>query len=829
MSALSSLAQNNNLNNTSINNQQLGLSGPLSWGVTYSDLVGTFFNGQYVLALGEQLAVAALGEYGSDQYRFGGTVGYGFNDLSQVKLSAERLDQRLPFQFDTGNVNERVHQDAVGIRFQQVFELPILQNINAGGYYAKAANKNLAPVTFTTTGLNGFPSGLAAINFRHLAGATSQGVDAGTEFLVTPSTKIGTNLYYDQLFYHTAFNNSVNENRNGLGGSINIDQILNDRIKFSGGISVREIYDLYQGGISWLPGFRNFGLEMALVGQHVTSHNQTPNNSSVNLQLTWMPEASKGYDTRFNWRSKQVSAIANWVQAPAIHMEQVLVIAEQITQILNPTITGISPIIGPNSGGNPVTITGSNFAAGVLVFFGGQLAENITLLSPSTILVIAPPLPQTFVPITKTVDVSVQNPDGQLVTLYKSYTYTDSFPTITSISPSYGPVIGGTTVVITGTNFAAPATVTFNGQPATNVSVDSDTQITATLPAGVAGPAVVVVNTPNGSASTNTNYSYVNPPLATGISPNSGSAAGEQTVIITGQNFIPGVTQVNFGNTPGTSVQVNSSTQITVVTPALPMGSVPVNVITPGGTASPGNYTFVNPMTMITSVTPLNGNVLGGDTVVIQGADLNKPGFTVTFDGINATIVSSTPTQLTVTTPAHAAGAVNVTVNSYTQATFGTPFVYGNGPVINSIVPANGSTLGTTQVQITGTDLSNATVTVNGQPASATSSPTTFNFTAPASATTGQVLVVVTTPFGSTTTNFNYYAPPVATSLTPAQGIETTLVTITGSDFVNGLTSVTFDGSPATSVNVVSSTSIEAVAPAHLPGVVNVVVSTPIF
>jgi hypothetical protein len=59
-------------------------------------------------------------------------------------------------------------------------------------------------------------------------------------------------------------------------------------------------------------------------------------------------------------------------------------------------------------------------------------------------------------------------------------------PSVASVSPSSGPTAGGTNVTITGTNFDS-GTVTIGGASATNVTVVSDTQITATTPAGTAG------------------------------------------------------------------------------------------------------------------------------------------------------------------------------------------------------------------------------------------------------------------------------------------------------------------------------------------------------
>ena len=60
-------------------------------------------------------------------------------------------------------------------------------------------------------------------------------------------------------------------------------------------------------------------------------------------------------------------------------------------------------------------------------------------------------------------------------------------------SPNSGSTAGGTAVTITGTNFAAGATVTFGGTAATNVVVVNGTTITATTPAGSAGAVTVTV------------------------------------------------------------------------------------------------------------------------------------------------------------------------------------------------------------------------------------------------------------------------------------------------------------------------------------------------
>lgn len=78
-------------------------------------------------------------------------------------------------------------------------------------------------------------------------------------------------------------------------------------------------------------------------------------------------------------------------------------------------------------------------------------------------------------------------------------------PAISAITPVSGPTAGGTGVTITGSNFAAGATVSFGGTPATAVTVTGSTSITATTPPHAAGAVNVTVTNPDGQSATLTN------------------------------------------------------------------------------------------------------------------------------------------------------------------------------------------------------------------------------------------------------------------------------------------------------------------------------------
>jgi hypothetical protein len=76
-------------------------------------------------------------------------------------------------------------------------------------------------------------------------------------------------------------------------------------------------------------------------------------------------------------------------------------------------------------------------------------------------------------------------------------------PAITSVVPNFGPVAGGTSVTITGTNLTGASAVKFGSTPATGFTVESDTQITAIAPPSTTvGPVDVTATTLAGTSAT---------------------------------------------------------------------------------------------------------------------------------------------------------------------------------------------------------------------------------------------------------------------------------------------------------------------------------------
>jgi hypothetical protein len=158
-----------------------------------------------------------------------------------------------------------------------------------------------------------------------------------------------------------------------------------------------------------------------------------------------------------------------------------------------PTVTGILPSSGLIAGGTPVTISGTNFSASPTLAFvdltgsvslavGTATAGTITATTPAHALGL--------------VDVVVMNSDYQTGTLRNGFNYVTGPPTATGVTPSFGPVAGGTLLTIAGTSFVSGASVTVGGAAATNVTVVNSTTLQATTAAHAAGTVDIVATFP---------------------------------------------------------------------------------------------------------------------------------------------------------------------------------------------------------------------------------------------------------------------------------------------------------------------------------------------
>jgi large repetitive protein len=503
-----------------------------------------------------------------------------------------------------------------------------------------------------------------------------------------------------------------------------------------------------------------------------------------------------------------------------------------------PTVTGVGPAAGPLAGGTPITISGTGFTSGATVTVGGAAATGVNFVNSGTITATTPASGSTG-----TVDVRVTTLGGQSATSSADQFTYDPVPAVTGVSPAAGPLSPGTGITISGSNFLSGSTVTVGGVAATGVHVVNSGTITATTPtSGSAGTVDVRVTTAGGQSpvSAADEFTYDPVPTVTGLSKPGGPLAGGTPVTITGTGFVTGAT-VAFGSGAGAGVDVVNSTTITVTSPSGAAGEVPVIVTTPGGSSSdtgPATEFTYTDGPLVDSVDPAAGPLVGGTSVTITGTNLGGA-TAVSFGSTPATTFTDTSGTITATTPAEVAGTVYVVVTTSGGTSpstgGGNLFSFDPVPTVTAVSPSGGPLAGGTAITITGTGFAApATVSVGGVAASAVSvvDPTTITATTPAGAA-GAVDVEVTTPGGSSPANppgddFSYDRVPTVTGVSPGAGSTAggTSVTITGTDFVAGATTVSFGSRAGTSVSVASPTSLKVKSPAG-SGTVPVTVTTP--
>lgn len=406
---------------------------------------------------------------------------------------------------------------------------------------------------------------------------------------------------------------------------------------------------------------------------------------------------------------------------------------------------------------------------------------------------------------------------------------------IRSVTPPRGPVSGGTQYVIDGQGFTGESVVYFGSRKAEAELVDGN--LVGQTPPGVAeGPlAVKVLDAQTGEDVLQGGFTYTTSLKLDSVSPNRIPVAGGTEVTISGDGF-DAETRVSFnGETAWRHTLVSEDT---------------MRVVAPPGQAGPANVrlsnrdhttlvndavTYFQPLA-IDKVRPATGTTAGGTTVKLYGNGFESD-MTVLFGGAPATVQSTDGNGrlATVVTPTHAAGLVDIVVQTQSgDAELAEDAFYYRSQAsefaLKSVTPAVAQQSGQVDVTLLGSglDASGLSVTFGGKPAAKVVSqgPGHAVVTVPAHMP-GTVDVKISDGQGKSDTlaqAFEYVADLWVDRVMPADGKTTggKMVTIQGEGFTNA-SKVLFGGIPA-SFTVADDKKITATAPAHSPGLVDVVV-----
>lgn len=501
-----------------------------------------------------------------------------------------------------------------------------------------------------------------------------------------------------------------------------------------------------------------------------------------------------------------------------------------------PTLLSISPIAGLPVGGKSVTLSGTNFAAGAQVSIGGApCAVVVASLSSSSVNCVTTfNSPGTF-------DVVLTNPDRQQAVLRNAFTYRPA-PTVASISPSLGPLSGGTAVTILGTYFTSASQVSIGGVDCSSVNFTSPQSISCFTGPNTAKLAEVTVTNADGQSGTQPaifNYTATPPPLISSLSQTAGPLGGGTLLVIRGTGFNP-LISITLDGLACTSLLWTSSTKITCRTPAHTADSVDVVALNPDtqtGTLARG-YTYTTVAApRIALISPTAGPPVGNTPVTLTGTGFTS-GATVTIGGGSCgslTFVSST--EITCRTGAHGEGPADVVLTNpdtqYGTLVNGFNYTSAPGPVVSAVSPQAGPKAGGTRINISGSFFNaGATITVGGVPCTTPNvlSATSITCTTGVS-DQGTFDIIVTNADGQAGTKsaaYTYLGPLGVTSVLPNGGAIDggTRIAVYGSGFVAGAT-VSLGGQTCSSVVVVNSLQLNCTTSPHAPGMVSVQVTSP--
>jgi hypothetical protein len=344
-------------------------------------------------------------------------------------------------------------------------------------------------------------------------------------------------------------------------------------------------------------------------------------------------------------------------------------------------------------------------------------------------------------------------------------------PSLTSLTTTHALPGASGSLLLSGTNFYAPATVNASGTGLTftGINVLSTTSITANFAVAAnapPGPQNVSVTTPGGTSSPVTFTVDALAPTLASISPPNSPQSTTVNVTLTGTNFTSGAS-INFsgaGVTISNTAVVNSATITATFTIAAnaATGTQYVSVTTGSGTS--GNVTFIvnPPLPTLTGISPNSGAAGAAVSVTLTGTGFvagqtsvgsSAQGILVT----NVTVLSSTQLTAVFNIAGYVAtSSSQITVVAPTGTSGAQTFTIYHVPMLSSVSPSSGSRGTNVDVTLSGAYF-DPSVTVNFGGAgvavtnvvvvSANTITATFNISA--GAATGAQSVTVSNPGGT--------------------------------------------------------------------------------
>jgi len=365
-----------------------------------------------------------------------------------------------------------------------------------------------------------------------------------------------------------------------------------------------------------------------------------------------------------------------------------------------PTLTAVSPRIGPETGGTRVTLRGTSFLEPAQVFFGSVEATSVVVLDEVNIAATAPP------GMIGRVTVRVVTPGGT-AELPDGYAYRRDLQ-VTAVEPARIPEEGGVAVTIRGKGFDPNTIILMDRRPLVGSRVVDAETITGVAPALEPGrPEVWAANTDAQVRRSDLLFVYATPELRA-LAPGYGPVGQPATQAIQGDGLEQTQT-VTVGTEPADDLVNASGTQLSISAPAMTAPGI-YDVAVDNGDASAtlvGGYIAYDPTRVgleVVGVVPSRVSSLGGEVIAIVGYGFPSD-VRARIAGIDLIIddVPNSHAIIAIAPPGLVAGPNDVIVFAGTSTLTAAGALTVYDPIeVTRISPTAGATAGGTTVTIDG-------------------------------------------------------------------------------------------------------------------------------
>ncbi|MCE3237445.1 MAG: hypothetical protein K0R24_426 [Gammaproteobacteria bacterium] len=273
--------------------------------------------------LDNQHAVAVELNGGPRIFRLNATYGFNLNNNQRIKITGERLDEKLDFDFMTDTLSRWVGQNALGADYAYMLDNKILQSLGFGGYYTHSASKELSNQT-----IHDSVNDLYYAEQRRIAGANSSNFHVDLNAHLWPYSRLKGGIDYDTVHFDTQHTNS--QDVQGLGTHVTIEQRLLPMVKLTLGSQLRQTEQGYNVALSWLtPSIKGMQTELAAVTDFTKDLTSNQHYYTTGLRFNVVFDDTAGSSPQAVYSDLtdgSQESLIDWTRTPSVHMSTVLAV-----------------------------------------------------------------------------------------------------------------------------------------------------------------------------------------------------------------------------------------------------------------------------------------------------------------------------------------------------------------------------------------------------------------------------------------------------------------------------------------------------------------------